>query len=70
MAGKEATRRSRHNYGGVMVQVGTRGQYTTISQMERERQRRDEFQKGCTWAAIALGLSFGPMLAIGMMLGW
>ena len=29
-----------------------------------------EWGKGCRWAGIALALTFGPMLAVGIVLGW
>ena len=46
-----------------------RRDYKSIAQTERERQMRD-WTMGTTWAAIALGISFGAMGAIGILLGW
>lgn len=56
-------------YGGVQMSTVNRRDYKSISQTERERQMRD-WTMGTTWAAIALGLSFGGMTAIGILMGW
>lgn len=38
--------------------------------MTTRRGRRDEFDRGCEWAAWLLGPAFGLMLAAGILLGW
>ena len=56
-------------YGGVQMSTVIRRDYKSIAQTERERHVRD-WTMGTTWAAIALGLTFGPMLALGILMGW
>ena len=58
MGEKRATRRS-SSYDAPYV-PNTRN-YPTIS---------DNFERGSRWAGILLALSFGMMLAIGIILGW
>lgn len=29
-----------------------------------------EWERGCRWAGIALALTFGPMAALGILMGW
>ena len=31
---------------------------------------QEEWEKGCMWAAIALVLTFGPMISLGIYWGW
>lgn len=32
--------------------------------------KADDFMRGSYWAAIAIALTFGPMLALGIFWGW
>ena len=36
----------------------------------RTRRHDDDFGRGCRWAALLLGPSFGAMAALGILLGW
>lgn len=38
--------------------------------MSTRRAPRDEFERGCMWAAWLLGPSFGLMIAAGILMGW
>lgn len=60
----------RCNCNGVQVSTVRTSDYRSIAKTERERKERDGFMLGTRWAAIALGFTFGPMFAIGIMLGW
>lgn len=31
---------------------------------------QDDWNRACMWASVALGLTFGPMLALGISWGW
>jgi len=49
-----------------------RGAYASVKPdvtIVREKVQ-DEWDKGCRWAGIALALTFGPMLALGVWWGW
>ena len=57
--------RPRGAYGRVI-----RPRYVSISQLERERQRRDEFYKGSMWAAAAFCALFAFLSFGVVMWGW
>lgn len=44
---------------------------TVIPDTEIIREKaQSEWDRGCRWAGFALALTFGPMMALGVMMGW
>lgn len=52
-----------------------RGAYASCASMKpdvdivRER-AQSEWDRGCKWVSVALALTFGPMMALGVWFGW
>ena len=57
------------NYDGVQLST-VRRDYVSISQMERERARRENFQRGGLWAAVLMCVMFAVLSVGCWWFGW
>ena len=65
MADRAVRRSARHRCNGYRAIVERPNDMESIAE-----NAQDDWNRACMWASVALGLTFGPMLALGISWGW